>query len=53
MAFLLCLQDVEKLSATLQPFCPQIIIEKMGNLFEVLAFQVKRSVGYSEDVFEF
>jgi hypothetical protein len=43
MAFLLCLQDVEKLLGTLLSFCSQIMIKKMRNPFEMSAFHVKRS----------
>jgi hypothetical protein len=43
MVFLLRLQDVEKLSGTLQLFCSQIIIKKKRNPFEMPAFGVERS----------
>jgi hypothetical protein len=38
MAFLLGLQDVEKLSGTFQSFCVQTIVKKMRNPFEMAAF---------------
>jgi hypothetical protein len=43
MPSLLCLQDVEKLSGTLQTFSSQIIIKKMRNPFEMWPFHVERS----------
>jgi hypothetical protein len=43
MASLLCLQDVEELSGTLQSFYSQIIIKKMRDPFEMPAFHVERS----------
>jgi hypothetical protein len=43
MASPLYLQDVEKLSGTIQLFCSQIIIKKMRNPFEMPAFHVEKS----------
>jgi hypothetical protein len=43
MASVLCVQDVEKLSGTLQSFYSQIIIRKLRKPFEMSAFHVERS----------
>jgi hypothetical protein len=43
MASLLYLQDVKKLSSTLQSFYSQIIIKKMRNPFEMSAFHIEGS----------
>jgi hypothetical protein len=43
MASLLGVQDVEKLTDTLQSFCSQIIIKKMSTSFEMSAFRVEGS----------